>query len=85
MSKEINFMRKDLLSDAEMESALNFFKPIFENDGKLFKKMLEDGTAYLESKSFTIFKNLKQKTAYRIMGNCIGPVIYVRDIFPIES
>lgn len=85
MSKEISFMRKDLLSEEQMEQALSFLNPIFENDGQLFKKMLDDGSAYLESKSFTIFKNLASKTAYRIMGNCIGPVIYVRDIFAIEE
>ena len=56
-------MRKDLLSEEQMNQALSFFNPIFENDGKLFKKMLEDGSAFLESKSFTIFKNAKAKTA----------------------
>lgn len=80
MSKEITFMRKDLLETEEMEQAVSFLAPLFENQGALFKKMLESGTARLDGKSFTLIDNPERKKTYRIMGNCIGPVLYVRDI-----
>ncbi len=79
------FMRKDLYQEEEMEKTIHFLTPLFENGGVIFKKMLDDGNAYLEGKSFTFVKNIKDNLLYKIMGNCIGPVIYVRDILPLEK
>jgi hypothetical protein len=62
MSKEITFMRKDLFSKDEMDKAIDFLKPLFENDAERFKKMLEEGTAYIEGKSFTYIRNHEAET-----------------------
>ncbi len=85
MSKTITFMRKDLYSEKEMDAAIAYISPLFENDGEIFKKMLEDGSIYLEGKSFTYIKNFDGKKLYKIMGNCIGPVVYVRNVLPLEE
>jgi len=85
MSKEINFMRKDLLKTEEMEKAIQFLKPVFENDGMLFKEMIKNQQAMLESNRFTVIKDSKNKKVYRIMGNCIGPILYVKEILELEE
>lgn len=85
MSKEITFMRKDLFTPQIMEEAIQFLTPLFANDSEIFKEMITSGQARLEGKSFTIIDDTKNKKSYRIMGNCIGPVIYVRDILDLQN
>lgn len=85
MSKEITFMRKDLFTSQAMDEAIQFLTPLFANDSEIFKEMIASGQARLEGKSFTYIDDTKNKKSYRIMGNCIGPVIYIRDIFDLEN
>ena len=85
MSKKIEFMRSDLYNDEQISRAKEFLEPIFSNDGDVFKKMLQDGTAYIEGKSFTYVTDKEKRIRYRLMGNCVGPVIYIRDILPMDG
>lgn len=84
MSKVITFMRKDIYSEQLMSEAEAFIAPLFENEGEEFKRMLGEGSVYLEGKSFTYIKHPQKGKLYRLMGNCIGPIVYVRDILDLE-
>lgn len=85
MPKSVTFMRKDLFNEEEMQIAIDYLTPLFKNDGEPFKEMIRAKEAFIEGKSFTYINHREEGKRYRIMGNCIGPVIYVRDILPLEE
>lgn len=85
MSKEVTFMRKDLFSEEEMNTAIEYIAPLFEGEGEKFKEKIKEDQAFIEGKRFTYIDHPEVGKRYRLMGNCIGPVIYVRDILPLEK
>lgn len=78
-------MRQNIYTSEEIEKALNFLTPLFENDNLLFKSFIKKNLAYLEGKNFTYIIDKTAQKTYKIMGNCTGPIIYVRDILNIDS
>jgi hypothetical protein len=85
MKKTVSFMRKDVYSPSQMDKAIQFLNPLFDNNNELFKALLKEKLAYLDGKNFTYILDQNNNIKYRIMGNCMGPIIYVRDILSIDE
>jgi hypothetical protein len=46
-------MRKDVYSPSQMDKAIQFLNPLFDNNNELFKALLKEKLAYLDGKNFT--------------------------------
>jgi hypothetical protein len=82
---QIKFIDEKKFSDEQINGAKNFLKKLFENESALYKKGITDGSIVLKGgREGTIIKNNEEKTTYKIIGQCIGNIIYVDDIINVS-
>jgi len=78
--KEVIFIEKLNIGESEKESIKEFLISIFRDDAKIFKEMVAQKKVRIKGKSFTFIDDETNNKTYKIMGNCIGPVLYVYDV-----
>ena len=78
---EIKFINDEKFSKDQIEGAKNFLLTLFKDDNALYKKGVTDGTVVIKGgREGTIVYNREDGITYRLMGKCIGNVVYVEDM-----
>ncbi len=79
---EIKFINDANFQEEQIEGAKKFLTSIFSNESNLYKQGVKEGTIVLKGgREGTLVSNKEAGVTYRIIGQCIGNVVYVEDIF----
>lgn len=84
MSKKVEFVNPDNFSQTNKDQCVSYLTYLFENDGLLFKEKVKTGEIQIQNKESMDIHDEKSNLRYTIMGNCLGPVLYILEIQNIK-